>query len=251
MDPVYQALKTRTHEIAARYPAPGFYRHFARENDYSRGFFDTDPLISDLKQAVSGPLGENLGHGFQHAAKVSMDAGTLILIEGALAGYSKSYMDRLLLLVQSAGLLHDICRVEKNHAQRGADMARRYLTGFPLTGPEVDHICQAIRNHEAFRETTAAPSRAAGLVSDCLYDADKFRWGRDNFSHTLWDMLTYSKVPVREFVSHYPEGMGTLVKIRETFRTRTGKKYGPRFVDIGLGIGRELYRVMETEFRLI
>jgi len=42
--------------------------------------------------------------------------------------------------------------------------------------------------------------------------------------------------------------MERLTKIRNTFRTDTGKKYGPQFIDIGLAIGEELFDVINTEF---
>jgi hypothetical protein len=43
--------------------------------------------------------------------------------------------------------------------------------------------------------------------------------------------------------------MEGLVKIKQTFRTDTGKKYGPQFIDTGISIGEELFRVINTEFR--
>lgn len=251
MDPIYQNLKKRTREIVSQYPLPGFYRRFSREAGYAVSFLESNRSLITLQRALSGQLNENLGHGSEHAEKVAIDAGTLMMIEGQAAGYSRIYIDRLILLAQAAGLLHDICRVEQNHAQRGADKAREHLAGYPLTDMEVNYICTAIYNHEAFKETLPLKTRAGSLVSDCLYDADKFRWGSDNFSFTLWDMLTFSKVPVPEFVARYTDGLKTLVKIRKTFRTRTGKIYGPRFIDTGLAIGKQLQTVMETEFNLM
>lgn len=251
MDPIYSNLKKRTREIVSQYPLPGFYRRFSREADYAISYLATNRSLLDLQNALSGQLNENLGHGFKHAEKVAIDAGTLMMVEGRAAGYSRIYTDRLIMLAQAAALLHDICRIEENHAQRGADKAREHLAGYRLTDMEVNHICTAIYNHEAFKETLPLKTRAGSLVSDCLYDADKFRWGSDNFSFTLWDMLTFSKVPVPEFAARYSDGLKTLVKIRETFRTRTGKKYGPRFIDTGIAIGRQLQWVMETEFNLI
>jgi hypothetical protein len=64
-------------------------------------------------------------------------------------------------------------------------------------------------------------------------------------------MARISDIPISSFVAHFPKGMDTLIRIRETFRTRTGKQYGPDFIDIGLDIGRELYRVMEKEYHLL
>jgi len=42
--------------------------------------------------------------------------------------------------------------------------------------------------------------------------------------------------------------MEKLAKIKRTFRTRTGKKYGPQFIDLGVSIGKELFNVINTEF---
>jgi hypothetical protein len=38
--------------------------------------------------------------------------------------------------------------------------------------------------------------------------------------------------------------MESLLRIRETFRTSTGKDYGPDFIDLGLEIGRRFYEEM-------
>jgi hypothetical protein len=251
MDTIYQALRKRTQRIVAQYAAPSIYRRHAPENRYSTDFYHKNKVILTLKEVVSSHLGENLGHGFDHASKVSVDAGILALIEARQAGFSRPAVDRLLLLAQSAGLLHDINRTEKDHSRKGAETAREMLEVYAFAPGEIDDICRAIYNHEAFKETMPSPTRGGSIVSDCLYDADKFRWGSDNFSHTIWDMVHFSDIPIASFVAHFPKGMETLVKIRGTFRTRTGKKYGPGFIDIGLAIGRELYKAMAEEFHLL
>ena len=51
-----------------------------------------------------------------------------------------------------------------------------------------------------------------------------------------------------KFMELYPDGMEKIAKIKHTFRTGTGKKYGPQFIDIGLAIGEELFDVIHTEF---
>jgi hypothetical protein len=42
--------------------------------------------------------------------------------------------------------------------------------------------------------------------------------------------------------------MEKLETIKTTFRTDTGKKYGPQFIDLGLAIGEELFGVIRSEF---
>jgi hypothetical protein len=50
------------------------------------------------------------------------------------------------------------------------------------------------------------------------------------------------------FMARYPKGMALLKKIRNTFRSQTGQKFGPQFIDMGIGIGEELYRVILSDF---
>ena len=80
------------------------------------------------------------------------------------------------------------------------------------------------------------------LISDALYDADKFRWGPDNFTTTLWDMLGYAKINIELFLAGYKKGIEGIKRIKDTFRTKTGKEYGPEFIDLGLKIGDEIYK---------
>jgi hypothetical protein len=85
-------------------------------------------------------------------------------------------------------------------------------------------------------------------VTDCLYDADKFRWGPDNFTDTLWEMVAFSQIPLPEFIGQYPRGMAGLERIKETFRTETGRRYGPQIIELGLSIGEAIYRMIRDEF---
>ncbi len=251
MTTTYRRLKKRSREIVLQLPAPHFYADFQWAHKQSKEFFETNPIIIELTDVVTSRLEENLGHGIHHAIKVTLDAGTLMIIEGSHLGYDPALLTRQLLRVQSAGLLHDISRTEKDHAKRGAEKARKILTAFTFGPEELSDICRAILNHEAFTESVPSPTALGDLISNCLYDADKFRWGPDNFFYTIWDMVESAKIPISSFVAHYPKGMATLKKIRGTFLTKTGKKYGPDFIDIGIAIGNELYRIMKTEFHLL
>jgi len=110
-----------------------------------------------------------------------------------------------------------------------------------LAGREAQAIVSAIRNHEAFHETETIEDDMGSLVSGALYDADKFRWGPDNFTATLWDIIEDAHIDIRYALMGYQKGMEGIGRIRETFRTETGKKYGPEFIDIGILLGKELY----------
>jgi hypothetical protein len=152
--------------------------------------------------------------------------------------------ERLVMLAHLAGLLHDIKRAEKDHARAGAREASRILTGFALKENECSSITQAIANHEAFQTPDALDEQASQLLSDALYDADKFRWGPDNFTETLWAMLDARKASLTAVLPRFPKGMEGLLRIRETFRTPTGREYGPDFIDLGLEVGRRFYEEM-------
>jgi hypothetical protein len=248
MEIIYARFRKRARQIVSRYPSPDFYQDHSFANELSRHYFETNSFTSELRKFVAEHLEENFGHGLEHAIKVAIDAGALMIIENKIAEQTNNRINRRVTVVQCAGLLHDIKRRQKNHAIKGSDHARKVLKPYPLDPGEVDDICRAIRNHEAFKPTVKADTIEGTLVSDCLYDADKFRWGPDNFTDTVWAMVSYFNIPVVEFMDLYPEGMEKLAKIKHTFRTRTGKKYGPQFIDFGVAIGKELFNVINTEF---
>ena len=248
MQPIYARLRERACQIVSTFPPPVFYQDQSRAYDFSKVFFNNDPTVKKLYGYVSDHLEDNFGHGLQHAVKVTVDAGALLYIEGKNAGYGKSMLVGRIQVVQCAGLLHDIKRKKKEHAKLGAVRAREILKDYPLASDDIEDVCRAIHNHEAFKKEILITTSKGALVSDCLYDADKFRWGPDNFTDTLWDMISYYDLPLSKFMARYPQGMEGLEKIKTTFRTQTGKKYGPRFIDLGLAIGKQLYDVIQTEF---
>ena len=248
MDDIYREIREVARKIVAHYPQPDFYLNHPSEANASQRFYHKDNSIIRLKRDLVKSLDDNFGHGMGHVEKVAIDAGTLVIIESRLAGLSERLVRRNLLLAQCAGLLHDICRKEKSHAIKGAEAAGRILEKYPLIPEEINHICAAIRNHEAFADLERLSAQQGRIISDCLYDADKFRWGPDNFNHTIWDMVDFFNPPLKTFISRYPKGMALLKKIRDTFRSGTGKQYGPQFIDMGIAIGNELFQVILTDF---
>ncbi len=248
---LYARLRDRARQIASRYPPADFYRDHAEAVDASRALFESDELVLNLRRSVCDRLEDDFGHGLLHAVKVALDAGALIHIEGRAAGYSGGYLARRICIAHCAGLLHDIQRKQNNHAEHGACRARELLAAYPLVAGEVEDICSAIRNHEAFKSTVSVNTRDGALVSDCLYDADKFRWGPDNFTDTLWAMTAFTRPALSDFLKHYPAGMASLARIKSTFRTAAGRAYGPGFIDLGIAIGEELYQAIRNEFRNI
>ncbi len=248
METIYARIQKVAQRIASSFPPPDFYRDHDSAIKYSVQIFETDPLVAKVHKFVATQLEDDFGHGLDHATKVTVDAGALMFIESGLAGYEGDFCRRRILILHCAGLLHDIKRKKKNHSIEGAAFAREVLKDYPFSPEELDDICIAIRNHEAFKTTMESKTPEGKLVSDCLYDADKFRWGPDNLTSTLWEMVSYLNPPFSEFIAHYPKGMESLSKIRQTFRTVTGKKYGPQFIDTGLAIGEELFEIIKADF---
>jgi hypothetical protein len=250
MDQVLEEIKTMAIEIAGNARIPSFYNDYKDLLEKSKNFFDKDNLIIKIKKDLFDTLEDNFGHGYGHAKKVAIEAGVIFAVEMKRAGVKKSE-DYCLSIAQAAGLLHDICRKEREHAKRGAEYARFYLDFVFENENNIDSVVHAIANHEAFCDFyEEAPNPEASILSDSLYDSDKFRWGPDNFTHMLWAMLEHTDISAAQFMSGYERGINSLKKIKKTFRTPTGKKYGPEFIDIGLEIGSRLFDRIQNELRL-
>ncbi len=248
MQPVYIRLRTRARQIAARLPVPSFYRHFPRAVGLSLDIMEKTPLVGQIKGWVAGHIEDDFGHGMKHSIKVAGEAGALVLIESRRLKHPEKNIRRRVVIALCAGLLHDIKRKHKNHALAGAACAARMLRHYPLSAVEIEEICLAIGNHEAFRPIKKVVSPEGAMISDCLYDADKFRWGPDNFTDMVWCMVDYLNPPMEKFLQYYPRGLDKIAAIKDTFRTATGKAYGPEFIDLGLAIGQELFQAMNSEF---
>ena len=248
MEPIYQSIRKRARQIVSRKSPPKFYQDHSTATRHSRNIFRSDPLIREIRIQITKQLENDFGHGLKHAVKVAFDIGTLMIVEGQRFGYADDYMQRRVVLAQCAALLHDIERKQNEHARIGSDTAIRILRNYAFSSDEIEDISLAIRNHEAFVSPVPIKTDEGILMSDCLYDADKFRWGPDNFTDTVWRMVSFSNTPFHKFVQNYPKGMKSLDKIKSTFRSDTGKQYGPQFIDLGIAIGEELYQVILNEF---
>jgi HD superfamily phosphohydrolase YqeK len=232
----YLEAKTLSERIAAEFPPPRFYVEKSREVALSQELFLAHPAVQAALQVIL-EREDRLGHGISHVRKVAVDAGALVFIENG----DSHQAERLVFLAHLAGVLHDIKREERDHAQRGAEEAERVLSAFDITPPESRAVVQAIRNHEAFKPAEPLDDPSYQLLSDALYDADKFRWGPDNFTDTLWFMVAPRKVPLDTLLQHFIPGLKGIERIARTFRSATGKAYGPDFISLGLEIGRRIY----------
>jgi len=242
---LYRAIRQRARDIAGALPQPDFYQVHAEAIQRSALLFANDPLVRRLHADAAAHIEDDFGHGLQHSARVAVEAGALTLVESR--GVPEQ-MARRAIVAHCAGLLHDIKRKQHHHAIAGADFARHFLRTYPLAPFEIEDVVAAIRNHEAVQQTVAIDTVDGALLAGCLYDADKFRWGPDNFTDTIWDMVIHARVPLAAFVNRYPQGMATLTRIRTTFRTATGRHFGPQFIDLGIAIGERLLAAIHEEF---
>lgn len=245
MKEIYLRLMNESRCIASRYELPEFYRRFKPALAISRRIFFDNPLLIHCRELVTPQYLGDFGHGLEHAIKVSVDAGSIVLLEGEKYFTVQAELERAIVLVQLAGILHDLKRMEHSHASAGAKAAREILYNFPLSPSEINCIAEAIANHEAFSEPQTCETLKGQLVADALYDADKFRWGPDNFTHTVWYMMNYHQVGIAELFDRFPWGVDGILKIKDTFRTNIGVQYGPEIIDLGVKIGKEIYQYLQ------
>lgn len=234
-----QEARKIARRIAASIGTPRFYIERRKAVETSRRLYWAAPPVKECLRLVEDRC-NRVGHGLSHVRKVAIDAGAIIVIEKSPL-CSRGELKRLVLIAHLAGLLHDICRSEKNHARAGAEEAEKLLCCFDLEAQEVVAIIGAIANHEAFHAPQFLEDPMAQILSDAVYDADKFRWGPDNFTEMLWDMVEYKEISLPVVLERFLVGMEGIRKIKSTFRTNTGKIYGPDFIERGLEIGEQLY----------
>ncbi len=237
----YSDLKKLSLEIAAKVGPPKFYQEKRESIEKSRKAFEQDGTVQECLGIVARE-GFFAGHAETHIRQVAIDAGAIVLIETDGSPSNGPISHRISFLAHIAGVLHDIKRSQPEHARLGALEAERLLRSFDLKEAEQRMIVKAIANHEAFQPSEPLEFPNAQLLSDALYDADKFQWGPENFTVTLWAMLALRKsenIPL--LFQRFPQSMEGIERIRSTFRTPTGKTYGPDFIDRGLEIGRRLY----------
>ncbi len=249
MNELVVRLQREAERIASRHPPPEFYARFKAPQALARKLFFTSPVLLRLRRLVEPALQEDLGHGLYHSTRVSIDTATLIAVELESDHLRPVKRERLMQLGLICGLLHDICRDEEHHAVAGALEAARILGQFPLGPREVQCVCRAISNHEAFTVPLPCEPAWSQLISDCLYDADKFRWGPDTFTHTLWYMVDHQGITPQELIDKFPWGMTGIFNIAETFRTATGRQYGPDIIETGIAIGKEIFRYLLQHYK--
>lgn len=240
---IYQKLQEKAVQLAQALPRPSFYENHAHLLRRSENALSSHEVIRKCRTYLDESQLE-CAHGLCHCEAVARDAGVIVLLESAEAGMGIEETGHLFITAIIAGLLHDIKRKEQDHAVKGSIESEKILTKIGVGLRDRQYIADAIRNHEAFQETFDREDIAGRMVSDALYDADKFRWGPENFSVTLWLMVTARNTPLESLHQNFREKMKGIEKIKETFRTATGKRYGPEFIDQGIIIGNAIYAEM-------
>jgi hypothetical protein len=236
MKPSFESIRIKAKEISSGSPVPGFYTERKKELSAAENISSSSSEINFAKSIVGG-RGGVLGHGFRHAEKVAIDAGAIIYCEHGFGDRSDILAGNAII----SGYLHDIRRDEKDHPRKAAGEVRELFRN-RIDPERLDMISFAISNHEAFREHDKIDNEDFMLCAGALYDADKFRWGPDNFTDTIWDMAKVMKISLEALMTGYERGINGIIRIKSTFRTETGKKYGPDIIDAGLKIGEELYK---------
>ena len=244
-DQLYQKLRETAYRTAVTLPKPAFYGTHEAVIRRAEETLATNEIVRRCRTYLDASQLE-CAHGLCHCEAVARDAGAIVLIEAREGGIDQAGAEPLFAAAIIAGLLHDIKRKEQDHAVRGSIEAEKILAGLGMSLRERQYIADAIRNHEAFQETFDRDDAAGRLVSDALYDADKFRWGPENFTTTLWLMVEAHNTPPEALHRTFKEKMKGIEKIKETFRTATGKRFGPEFIDQGIAIGNAIYDEMTT-----
>jgi hypothetical protein len=243
--PLYEKLRDTARRVSSTLPKPSFYSRYETCVRQADETLLTDETVRRCRTFLDESQLE-CAHGLFHCEAVARDAGAIVLIEAEERGIGAPRTGSLFTAAIIAGLLHDIKRKEQDHAVRGGIEAEKILAGLGMGLRERQYIADAIRNHEAFQETFDRDDAAGRLVSDALYDADKFRWGPENFTTTLWLMVEAKKTPPETLHRVFREKMKGIERIKETFRTETGRRYGPEFIDQGIAIGNAIFEEMTS-----
>ena len=245
---LYRRLQETAHRVARGLPQPLFYSTQQEAVRRSAETLKTHALILSCHASLDAAQLE-CAHGLCHCEAVARDAGAIVLIEGGNRGMDESKVHPLVIAAIIAGLLHDIKRREPDHAVRGSLAAEKILKTLSVDERSRSFIAYAIRNHEAFKAVCDLDDRDGCMVSDALYDADKFRWVPENFTETLWTMVNDHRTPPETLYKSFREKMNGIEMIKKTFRTGTGKQYGPEFIDQGLTIGNAIYAELTLFFQ--
>jgi len=242
MDPRIFELKRHARELSASRPQPAFILECAEELSHASNIFFDHPLMLRLQNDAIAFLNDPLGLGVEHGKRVAMDAAALVLAEPS--GLDQEQRRRIALLAEMAGLLHDALRHEDDHPDKGADLCLRILRGYPLAPEERMWIAQAVSLHEADQPQTEAGPECARLLCGAVHDADRFRFGPDIFTTTLWEFCECDEWTLEEIAQTFPKGPKHAESCMHGFRTEQGRRYGPALISEGLTLAKGYERLL-------
>lgn len=241
MDVRILEIKRRARDLVAARPLPAFCLDCAEELGHASSLFFDHPLMLRLQADALGFLNEACGLGVEHGKRVAIDAAAIVLAEPS--DLSADERRRLSLLAEMAGLLHDALRFEDDHAEKGADLCMRILRGYALEPEERLWIAQAVALHESPLPMADTGPLGARLLAGALHDADRFRFGPDIFSATLWELCDCDEWPLEDIARKFPEGPAMAARLKDSFRTVQGASYGPALLAEGLALAEGCQRL--------
>ncbi len=134
-------------------------------------------------------------------------------------------------VVEAAAWLHDICKLEPEHARAGAAEAETFLptTGFPAA--KIAAVVDAIARHEGFYRPAGAPP-IEPLEAAVLWDADKLsKLGVQSLALTLSTPYVQGKTLLerRHYVTRFAHEV--LARTVESMNTEPGRTLARRRYD--------------------
>jgi class 3 adenylate cyclase len=140
--------------------------------------------FTDIQEIILDKLEKGLpGYLFYHNVKHTVD----VVTEVELIGWGEGCTDEEILLLKTAGLLHDAGHMVMydNHEFHSAEMAREILPQYNYSTGQIDRICEIIL-------ATKLPPNPKNLLEEIICDSDLDYLGRSDFipvSNTLYEEL--------------------------------------------------------------
>jgi len=60
--------------------------------------------------------------------------------------------------------------------------------------------------------------------------------------------MNHQGLTPQQLIERFPWGMTGMLRIADTFRTATGRQFGPEIIETGIEIGKEIYRYLVQNF---
>ena len=140
--------------------------------------------FTDIQEIILDKLEKELpAYLYYHNVKHTVD----VVTEVELIGWAEGCTDEEILLLKTAGLLHDAGHTVgyDNHEDHGCDMARDFLPKYGYTEDEIERICDIIM-------ATKMPPEPRDLLQSIICDSDLDYLGRSDMipvSNTLYKEL--------------------------------------------------------------